>query len=61
MTMASPNATFVEFFPNDKVLDFRNLIDRQIVCENGAMTLPTASGPGFDFLSEAVERFTIDS
>ncbi len=43
------NGQFVEFFPDDKVLNFRRLITRQLETKEGALLLPREPGLGFDF------------
>ena len=60
LVAATPNATYVEYFPDDKVLNFRNLIDNQLECENGQIKLPTAPGLGFNFLPDVVEKNAVD-
>lgn len=54
-----PNCGFVEFFPDDQVLNFRRLVDRQLEVEAGELVLPGEPGLGFDFDSEAVEAYTL--
>jgi len=57
LVAADPAGQFVEYFPDDKVLNFRDLIDRQLQQENGELLLPTAPGLGFDFDESAVSRY----
>ena len=57
LVASTPNARYVEFFPDDKVLNFRRLIDRQLVCEAGRLLLPEGPGLGFGFSPEALEQF----
>jgi L-alanine-DL-glutamate epimerase-like enolase superfamily enzyme len=62
LVAASPNALFVEFFPDDRVLNFRTLLDRQLeFTSEGTLKLPAGPGLGFDFDHAAVERFAVDS
>lgn len=61
LVAATPNARFVEFFPDDQVLNFRRLIDRQLVCERGRLLLPTGPGLGFGFDEQAVRRYALDT
>lgn len=56
---ASPNASFVEFFPDDKVLNFRKLIDRQLEVVDGELALPTGAGLGFNFDEEVLESYAV--
>ena len=55
-----PNGQFVEFFPDDQVLNFRKLIDRQLEAKDGELVLPATPGLGFDFDAEAVKRYAIE-
>jgi L-alanine-DL-glutamate epimerase-like enolase superfamily enzyme len=59
LVAATPNARFVELFPDDKVLNFRRLLDRQIEIRSGELLLPTGSGLGFGFDEDAVSQFAI--
>lgn len=58
LVAAITNGQFVEFFPDAEVLNFRNLIDRQLDYENGELLLPQGGGLGFGFDDEAVSRFS---
>jgi L-alanine-DL-glutamate epimerase-like enolase superfamily enzyme len=60
LVASTPNARFVEFFPDDQVLNFRRLIDRQLEQRGGELVLPTAPGLGFDFDEQAVARYALD-
>jgi L-alanine-DL-glutamate epimerase-like enolase superfamily enzyme len=59
LVAASPNATFVEFFPDDQVLNFRRLVNRQLAVKDGALVLPSGLGLGFEFDAQAVARYAI--
>ncbi|GAA3730445.1 L-alanine-DL-glutamate epimerase-like enolase superfamily enzyme [Spinactinospora alkalitolerans] len=59
LVAATPNCTFVEFFPDDRVLNFRALIDTQLAVRDGELVLPRTPGLGFGFDPEAVERYTV--
>lgn len=59
LVAASPNATFVEFFPDDQVLNFRRLANRQLAVKDGALVLPSGHGLGFEFDAQAVARYAI--
>jgi L-alanine-DL-glutamate epimerase-like enolase superfamily enzyme len=54
-----PNCGFVEFFPDDKVLNFRRLVDTQLEVQAGELVLPRKPGLGFDFDPEAVEAYAL--
>jgi L-alanine-DL-glutamate epimerase-like enolase superfamily enzyme len=59
LVAATPNARYVEYFPDDQVLNFRRLIDRQLKVEGGALVLPTSPGLGFAFDERAVSRYAL--
>lgn len=59
LVAATPNATFVEFMPDDHIVNFRRLIDRQLVAENGDLLLPQTPGLGFNFDPAAIERYGV--
>ena len=54
---ATPNATFVEYFPDSSVLNFRELLDTQLEVRDGRLVLPTTPGLGFGFDEAAVEKY----
>ncbi len=60
LVAATPNAAFVEFFPDDQVLNFRRLIDRQLEVQAGALVLPETPGLGFGFDPDAVARYALE-
>jgi L-alanine-DL-glutamate epimerase-like enolase superfamily enzyme len=60
LVASAPNGQFVEYFPDDQVLNFRNLVDTQLQHEDGNLILPTTPGLGFQFDSDALERWAID-
>jgi len=55
----APNATYAEFMPDDHIVNFRRLIDRQIVADRGDLLLPTGPGMGFDFDAAAIEKYGV--
>ena len=57
LVAATPNARWVEFFPDSQVLNFRDLIDAQLEVEGGDILLPDAPGLGFGFAEKAVEAY----
>ena len=57
LVAATPNARYVEFFPDDQVLNFRRLIDRQLEHKGGCVMLHQTPGLGFDFDEAAVARY----
>lgn len=56
LVAAAPNARFVEFFSDDKVLNFRRLIDRQLEISGSGLKLPTEPGLGYGFDEAAIAR-----
>jgi len=60
LVAATPNARFVEYFVDDQVLNFRNLIDVQLDYEDGDLLLPNRVGLGFDFDESAITRWALD-
>jgi L-alanine-DL-glutamate epimerase-like enolase superfamily enzyme len=60
LVASAPNGQFVEFFPDDQVLNFRRLVDRQLEIRNGELVLPTEPGLGFRFDEGALGRYALD-
>jgi L-alanine-DL-glutamate epimerase-like enolase superfamily enzyme len=60
LVAATPNARYVEFFPDDQVLNFRRLIDKQLEHKDGNLILPKTPGLGFDFDEQAVKKYALD-
>jgi L-alanine-DL-glutamate epimerase-like enolase superfamily enzyme len=59
LVAATPSARFVEYFPDDQVLNFRRLITRQLAVEGGQLLLPEEPGLGFDFDEQAVKKYAL--
>jgi L-alanine-DL-glutamate epimerase-like enolase superfamily enzyme len=59
LVAATPNARWVEFFPNDQVLNFRKLVDRQLEWRDGMLKVPTGPGLGFAFDEDSVARYAL--
>jgi L-alanine-DL-glutamate epimerase-like enolase superfamily enzyme len=59
LVASTPNAQYVEFFPDDQVLNFRRLVDQQLVVRDGSIVLPSAAGLGFDFNSAMLDRYAL--
>jgi L-alanine-DL-glutamate epimerase-like enolase superfamily enzyme len=57
LVAATPNARYVEFFPDDQVLNFRRLLDRQLEHQDGFVLLHQEPGLGFAFDEVAVTRY----
>ena len=56
-----PNARYVEYFPDDKVLNFRKLLNRQLEAKEGQLLLPQTPGLGFEFDESAISKFGVNS
>lgn len=59
LVASTPNTTYVEWMPDDHIVNFRRLIDRQLVAENGDLLLPQGPGLGFQFDDAAVEKYGV--
>ena len=59
LVAALPNCPFVEYFPDDQVLNFRKLLDRQLERRGGDLVVPTDPGLGFGFDEKVVEAHAI--
>ncbi|GAA4333856.1 mandelate racemase/muconate lactonizing enzyme family protein [Pigmentiphaga soli] len=57
LVAATPNARFVEFFPDDQVLNFRRLVDEQLQYKDGCVLLRQKPGLGFGFDEAAVRKY----
>lgn len=60
LVAATPNARYVEFFPDDQVLNFRKLLNRQLEVDQGELLLPQGSGLGFEFDEKAVAKYAME-
>ena len=60
LVAATPNARYVEFFPDDQVLNFRRLVDKQLQHKDGHLVLHTTPGLGFNFDERAVRKYALD-
>jgi L-alanine-DL-glutamate epimerase-like enolase superfamily enzyme len=60
LVAATPNARYVEFFPDDQVLNFRRLIDNQLKHKDGDLILHQEPGLGFGFDEKAVKKYALD-
>src|SRR6202795_3320010 len=49
LVASAPNGRYVEYFPDDQVLNFRRLINRQLETKDGDLLLSQAPGLGFEF------------
>jgi L-alanine-DL-glutamate epimerase-like enolase superfamily enzyme len=60
LVAATPNARYVEFFPDDQVLNFRRLVDKQLQHRDGDLILHQTPGLGFNFDEKAVRKYALD-
>jgi L-alanine-DL-glutamate epimerase-like enolase superfamily enzyme len=60
LVAATPNARYVEFFPDDQVLNFRRLVDTQLEIKNGDLIVPQGPGLGFRFDEKTVDKYAKD-
>jgi L-alanine-DL-glutamate epimerase-like enolase superfamily enzyme len=60
LVASTSNARYVEFFPDDQVLNFRRLVDTQLEFADGRLTVPTRPGLGFDFDEAALNEYALD-
>ena len=59
LVAATPNARYVEFFPDDQVLNFRRLSDAQLKAKDGMLLLPETPGLGFGFDEKALALYAL--
>jgi L-alanine-DL-glutamate epimerase-like enolase superfamily enzyme len=59
LVAATPNARYVEYFPDDQVLNFRRLVDVQLEVRDGNILLPQRPGLGFKFDTAALDRYAL--
>jgi L-alanine-DL-glutamate epimerase-like enolase superfamily enzyme len=59
LVASTVNATYVEFMPDDQIVNFRNLIDVQIEYKDGNLLLPARPGLGFSFDPVAIDRYGV--
>jgi L-alanine-DL-glutamate epimerase-like enolase superfamily enzyme len=59
LVASTPNCRYVEYFPDDQVLNFRRLVATQVAVENGDILLTDRPGLGFEFVDEAVTKYAL--
>lgn len=57
LVASSTSAKYVEFFTDEMVLNFRELIDTQLQFEDGDVLLPKTPGLGFNFDEDQVAKY----
>jgi L-alanine-DL-glutamate epimerase-like enolase superfamily enzyme len=60
LVAATPNATWVELFPDTKILNFMRLLKSSLEVRDGELVLPKGPGLGIELDEEAVERYSVD-
>jgi len=60
LVASTPTARFVEFFPDDQVLNFRKLLNRQLEVDKGELLLPAGPGLGFEFDEKPVAIYALE-
>jgi L-alanine-DL-glutamate epimerase-like enolase superfamily enzyme len=60
LVAASPNGQFVEYFPDTKVFNFGDIIDRQLEVRDGGLALPSGPGLGYQFDEKAIAHLQAD-
>ncbi|WP_313369937.1 mandelate racemase/muconate lactonizing enzyme family protein [Achromobacter animicus] len=59
LAASAPNATYVEWMPDDHIVNFRRLIDRQLQAEDGNLLVPSEPGLAFRFDDEAIAEYGV--
>jgi len=59
LAASAPNATYVEWMPDDHIVNFRRLIDRQLQAEDGNLLVPTEPGLAFRFSDDAIAEYGV--
>ena len=61
LVASAPNCRWVELFPDDQVLNFRKLLDRQLEFKDGYLLLPQTPGLGFQFDEKSIARYACNT
>ncbi len=61
LVASTANATWVEYFPDAQVLNFRELVDTQLELRGGELVVPRTPGLGFRLREDALERFAVEA
>jgi L-alanine-DL-glutamate epimerase-like enolase superfamily enzyme len=59
LVASTPNTTYVEWMPDDHIVNFRRLIDTQLVADKGDLLLPQGAGLGFAFDDAAIDEYGV--
>ena len=60
MVAAAPNATWVEYFTDTKVLNFMQLLKSSLKVRDGQLVLPKGPGLGIEWDEAAIARYSVD-
>lgn len=60
LVAATPNATWVEFFPDSTILNFMRLLKSSLKLRDGELVLPKSPGLGIELDEKVVERYSVD-
>lgn len=60
LVAATSNATWIEFFPDTKVLNFMRLLKKSVGVRDGELMLPKDPGLGIELDEKAVQRYSVD-
>ena len=60
LAASTPNAIFVEVFTDDRIVNFRRLLDTQPAVEGGRVVLPAAAGLGYGYRNDVVSDYAVD-
>ncbi len=59
LVASTPNATYAEWMPDDHIVNFRRVIDRQLQADQGDLLLPKEPGLAFRFDEDALQRYGV--
>ena len=59
LVASTPCARYVEYFPDDQVLNFWRLIDKQLEHKNGKLKLHGTPGLGFKFDEKQIKKYAL--
>ncbi len=60
LVAATPNATWVEYFPDFTVLNIGRLFSTSLEVRSGGLALPQGPGIGIELDEKAVDRYSVD-
>ena len=60
LVASTPNATWVELFPDTSVLNIMTCFKSQLGVKQGGLVLPTQPGLGIEWDWQAVDKYVLD-